>query len=281
MTWHLHLDILLMVLILAVAYWVGVEWAGGAARRRPTRGQVGCYFGGVAVLWIGAGSPLHDLGETYLYSAHMLQHILFSMVAAPLMLLGTPGWMLEPLLRGPRAQHVAQVITRPTFALGAYSVVLVATHLPDVVNTSLRIHQLHFVLHVALVASSLLLWWPVFGPPIKAAPRVNPLAQMLYLFVQSLIPTVIAAFITFANQPVYEFYTLAPERMWGISVVEDQRIAGLLMKLGGAAILYGMITVIFFQWFNHAGRSETPVAPAALRWDEVEAELRQMGLTKP
>src|SRR5207244_334621 len=102
--------------------------------------------------------------------------------------------------------------------------------------------------HVFLVGTALLMWMPVLSP-LPELPRIGPFAQLIYLFVQSLVPGVIASFLAFANNVVYEFYASAPERVWGISVVDDQRIAGVFMKLIGATILWGFMTVIFFRWF--------------------------------
>ena len=120
----------------------------------------------------------------------------------------------------------------------------------------------------------MLMWWPVLSN-VPELPRLSAPLRMAYLFLQSLIPTVVAAFVTFANGAVYEFYAQAP-RMWGISAVEDQQIAGGVMKLMGSVILWGFITVIFFQWFAREQReSQGP------DWRDVEDELEAMGLTSP
>jgi putative membrane protein len=108
---------------------------------------------------------------------------------------------------------------------------------------------------------------------VPELPRLSPPLRMAYLFLQSLIPTVVAAFVTFANGAVYDFYAQAP-RMWGVSAVEDQQIAGGVMKLMGSVILWGFITVIFFQWFYKEQReSEGPA------WRDIEEELDSLGLT--
>ena len=133
-------------------------------------------------------------------------------------------------------------------------------------------HWFHLLVHIALVASAMLMWWPVLSI-VPELPRLSPPLRMAYLFLQSLIPTVVAAFVTFANGAVYDFYAHAP-RMWGISAVEDQQIAGGVMKLMGSVILWGFITVIFFQWFYKEQReSEGPA------WRDIEEELDSLGLT--
>ena len=279
MSWHVHPDAILLVLVLLGLYTAGAHWAGGATspRQRLTRGQVALYGSGVLTLYVGAGSPLHDLSETYLFSAHMVQHMLFTLVAPPLILLGTPGWMLRPLIRNRAVHRFAFAITRPFPAFAVFNVVILITHLPPVVDLTLREHGIHFIAHAVLVATALLMWFPVFSP-LPELPRIGPFGQMVYLFVQSLLPAVIASFLAFADTVVYEFYAAAPKRYWGLSVVNDQRIAAIIMKLAGAAIIWGVMAVIFFRWFNEEDRQAA--ARADVRWSDVEAELERMGLTK-
>jgi putative membrane protein len=97
---------------------------------------------------------------------------------------------------------------------------------------------------------------------------------MTYLIAQSLLPAVIASFITFSQTAVYDFYAEAP-RVWGISAVEDQQIAGGLMKTTGTLILWSFVAVAFFKWY--AKEEAEAKGPA---WSEVEEELREMGLEK-
>jgi putative membrane protein len=223
-------------------------------------------------LYLVAGTPIHDISEQYLLTAHMFQHTVFVMISAPLMLAGVPGWFWQALLRRPGFLRVGRVLTHPLMAFSLFNVLTVATHLPEVANFALETHWFHLLVHIALVASAMLMWWPVLSI-VPELPRLSPPLRMAYLFLQSLIPTVVAAFVTFANGAVYDFYAQAP-RMWGISAVEDQQIAGGVMKLMGSVILWGFITVIFFQWFYKEQReSEGPA------WRDIEEELDSLGLT--
>lgn len=286
MGWLPHPDVLLLVAALIGLYWAGARWIGGRAtpHRRVTRAHAILYGSGVAMLYLGAGSPIHDISERYLFSVHMLQHLLFTLVAPPLLLLGTPGWMLEPLLRHPKLRAAAFALTRVFPAFLIFNAVILVTHLQPVVNLSLRSHGTHFLLHLALMATALLMWMPIFSPT-PLLPRAGEFAQTIYLFVQSLVPATIASFLVFADNPIYTFYTEAPRRLWGLSVVTDQQIAAVIMKLGGGLLLWGIMTVLFIRWFSREDR-ETRAAEAAraaradVRWIDVEAELERMGLTK-
>jgi putative membrane protein len=275
-TWHVHPDVIVGIGLLAGAYLLGLRAAGRREGLRATRGQIRWFMAGVAVLFAGAGTPIHDLAEQRLFSIHMVQHLLFSLVAPPLLLMGMPDWLLRPLLRPGMVLRVARVVTMPVFAFALFSVVTVVTHLPGPVDFTLRHHYAHFVAHVVLVGSALLMWWPVLSP-LPELPRLSAPAQMAYLFVQSFVPTVLASFITFSSDVWYDFYAAAP-RTWGISAHTDQLIAGLIMKLAGGVVLWIVIGVVFFAW---VAREEKQAHGSPLRWEDVQEELDRMGLTKP
>lgn len=280
MTWHIHPDVLVMVAALAGLYAYGARWAGDklSPRVRPTRLQTLSYGSGVLVLYLGAGTPLHDIGERYLFSAHMVQHMLFSLIAPPLLLLGIPDWMLRPLIQRERVRRVAAAITQALPAFFFFNMFLLFSHLPPVMDFVLRHHSAHLFAHVALVTTALLMWWPVFSP-LPELPRVPEFPRIIYLFVQSLVPAVIASFLAFATDQIYPFYASAPRRLWNISVMQDQMFAGLIMKLAGALVIWFFMAVIFFRWFNEEDQ-RVSAAPGNVKWGEIEAELERMGLTK-
>jgi len=281
MAWQAHPDAILMAVLLLGLYVAGARWAGARATppARVSRGQAISYVSGVAVLYIGAGTPIHDIAERYLFSVHMVQHMLFAFIAAPLLLLGTPGWMLRPLIQHKAVYRVAYTVTRPLTAFLLFNAFILLSHLPVVVDLTLRHHPVHFLAHVVLVATALLMWMPVFSP-LPELPRLGPFAQIIYLFVQSLLPAVIASFLAFADRVIYEFYADAPRRLWGISAIDDQRMAAAVMKLAGGAIIWGVIAFVFFRWFGQDEDQTGVTAPSEMRWTEVEAELERMGLTK-
>lgn len=276
MSWHVHPDVILWIALLEGVYLYGLWVVGRPRGLRASPAQIAWFSLGVAVLYIGAGTPIHDIAEQRLFSVHMVQHMLFTLVAPPFLLLGTPDWLLLPVLNG-RWWRVARLLTRPVVAFTLFNLVTAITHLPDVGDAALRHHWFHFTVHVVLVFSALLMWWPVLSPTVLL-PRLSEPLQMVYLFLQSFVPTVLASFITFTNTVWYEFYAQAP-RLWGISAIEDQRYAGLIMKLGGGVILWLAIGIIFFRWVAREERKEQRAAE--LRWEDVEEELRRMGLTKP
>jgi putative membrane protein len=269
--WHPHPDVWLLVVVLGGGYIFALRRLGPRhvpTGGRPATGAQMVAFGcGLLTLWLGADWPLHDLGEGYLYSVHMSQHLLFTLVAPPLLLLGTPAWLARALLRPPRLFAVVSRLARPVPALIVFNALIVVTHWPAFVDFTLRSELSHFAAHAAIFGSALLMWCPVAAPLPELRP-LSPPAQMLYLFLQSIVPTVPASFLVFAERPIYRFYETVP-RLWGLSAGEDQRIGGLLMKLGGGVLLWGIIAVIFFRW--HA--EEESNDRLARRWRALEREL--------
>jgi putative membrane protein len=267
-SWHAHVDVWLILGSVVASYLLACrrhERATGEANSARSRRL---FLLGVAVLWLGADWPIHDLAERYLYSIHMVQHLLFTLVAAPLLIVGTPAWLLRAILRPVRVRRVFRFLTRPLVALIAFNGLLLFTHWPAVVEASVRSEPLHFALHVALLGSAILMWWPIVSP-LPELPPLSPPAQMLYLFVQSLAPTIPASFLTFGRTPLYPIYETFP-RIWGISALTDQLVAGLIMKIVGGAILWIVIANVFFRW---GGREERE-GWDALQWQDVGAEIK-------
>jgi len=162
------------------------------------------------------------------------------------------------------------VVALPAIVL--FNGILLFSHWPAVVTVSVHSELTHFVLHTILLGSAIVMWWPVVSP-LPEMPPLTPPGQMLYLFIQSLAPTIPASFLTFGHVPLYPVYGTFP-RIWGISVMTDQMIAGLTMKIVGGAILWTVITVVFFRW---ARRDQTE-GWDALQWRDVDAEIRaEMG----
>jgi putative membrane protein len=187
-------------------------------------------------------------------------------------LLGTPAWLLRRLVSPRPVRAVVSRLTRPFIALVLFNTVIVVTHWPLVMNQLLIHHPWHFVGHLVLFTSATLMWWPAISP-LPDMPTLSYPGRMLYLFLQSIVPTVPASFLTFGTQPLYSFYVSAP-RIWGVSVLTDQTVSGLIMKIVGGAILWAVIAVIFFKWYRveqHGGWDE-------LRWRDVEREIQaEMG----
>lgn len=268
--WHAHADVWLILGSVEAAYLISVRRHGRETPlEEPKRKRRARFFSvGMLVLWMGAGWPIHDLAERYLYSMHMVQHLLFTLVAPPLLLAGIPAWMMRSVLRPKPVRDLWRFLTRPVVALIVFNVVLLFTHWPVVVDRAVGNELEHFSLHLLLVASAVVMWWPVMSP-LPEMPALTPPGQMMYLFLQSLVPTIPASFLTFGNTLIYPVYGTFP-RIWGMSALTDQLLAGLEMKILGGFVLWGFITVIFFRW--HAREERDGWDPLSMR--NVDAEVR-------
>ena len=269
--WHAHPDVWVLIAVLLGGYVWALRHLGprhtAPGQAAATRLQKVCWVTGVITVWVAADWPVHDLSEKYLYSVHMTQHLLITLVAPPLLLLGTPAWLARELLRPAALYRAVRWLARPFPALVLFNGLVVVTHWPTFVDATLGSELLHFAIHAALFLSALLMWAPITAPLPELRPLTPP-AQMLYLFLQSIVPTVPASFLVFAEKPIYRFYDTVP-RLWNLSAAEDQRVAGLLMKLGGGLLLWLIIAVLFFKW--HAAEEEND--REARHWRDLEREI--------
>ncbi|MFQ5948478.1 MAG: cytochrome c oxidase assembly protein, partial [Acidimicrobiia bacterium] len=257
---HPHFDVWGVALAVVGGYAYGIRrlWARYAPRGEPavTGWQMVSFGAGVLAFLVVAGWPFHDIGEQSLFTFHMIEHMALALVVPPLLLLGTPWWLLRlvvlPVLPALR------LLTKPLVALVLFNAVLAFLHWPTAVELMLTSGGFHLFAHLALAVTATLMWWPVIGP-IPDLPRLSPFGSMGYLFLQSLVPTVPASFLTFASEPVYAVYEGLP-RLWGLSVLTDQLVAGLIMKLGGGVILWTAIGIVFFRWAAEEQR-HAPASP--------------------
>ncbi len=225
---------------------------------------------GLVLLWIAADWPVHDIGEEHLYFVHMVQHTLLTLVVPPVMLLATPTWLARLVLGRGRVEVVVRTFARPVPAGLAFNALALLSHWQAIVNTSSSNGLFHYGMHTALVLTAVLFWIPVCGPFPEL--RISQPAQMIYLFVASIVPTVPGAWLTFAEGAVYSVYDI-PDRLWGITVTSDQQIAGLIMKLGAGSYLWLLITLIFFRWASRQDALRDPTIP--LTYDQVQQEFHE------
>ena len=240
----LHPETILAAAVAATLY-------ARAARRIPTRpGQALRFVGALVALLVALNGPLHDLSDWYLFSAHMVQHLVLTLLVPPLLLTGLPGAMLDrlltPLLARRSAAAVARTVTRPLPALALYAVALFVWHLPGPYTIALEIHGWHVVEHAILLATAILGWWPVLSPS-RVLPPLPYAAQLLYLFVFGMPMTVVAAMITGAERVLYPFYAAAP-RITDLTPLADQRLGGIIMWVPAGLIPLAAFTAVYFRW---------------------------------
>jgi putative membrane protein len=251
--WTVHWSTVIGIGALAALYfWRALGGRAAHARRAgtgtpsPTPRQRAAFLAGLAVVFLSLNGPLHDLSDYYLFSAHMIQHLLLTLVAMPLLIAGTPGWMLRPALAWPVVGPTTRRLTRAATCFALFNVTIAAWHIPAIYNTAMASHGVHIVQHLSLMAAAVLMWWPLMSP-LPELPRLAYPGQMLYCFLMIIPMSIVAIYIALADSILYPAYSAAP-RIWGISPIEDQLIGGLIMWVPGGLFFLGVMTVVFFRW---------------------------------
>lgn len=235
-----------------LALWALYEWRASVHARtdghRPTLLQRACLLLGLGAMFSTLNGPIHDISDYYLFTGHMVQHLVLTFVTPPLLLIGVPGWMLRPALAAPPVAAVARFVTKPAHAFAIFNLTLAFWHLPPMYNSAMYYHEVHILQHLLFLTTAVLAWWPLQSQ-MPELPRLSYPGQMLYSFLMTLPMTVISIFIVYSDHVLYPAYASAP-RLWGLNPLEDQRLGGLIMWIPGGLFFYLLTAVIFFKWAN-------------------------------
>jgi putative membrane protein len=258
------------VVLLAVAL-AGGGYAVGRRRLRraaPGPGRAVAFWTGLLAVLIALVSPLEGMA-TELLSAHMVQHLLLVMVAAPLIVAGLPRLPLTVALpvnlrrplhrtgRRPRLRAIRRAVTHPVVAWVVATVVLWTWHAPALYQMALRSDLVHALEHATLLGTALLFWWEVLDP--RARDRLDPGGGLVYLFAAGLQGGALGALFTFATSPIYPAY-VATAPAWGITALADQQLAGLIMWIPFGTIYLGVAAARFVGWLR-ASEAMPEIAP--------------------
>ncbi|MHB8647583.1 MAG: cytochrome c oxidase assembly protein [Thermomicrobiales bacterium] len=229
-------------------------------RRRPSR-DAWYFFAGVVVLLIAQCSPLDALGDAYLFSAHMIQHLLLLLIVPPLVILGIPVWLAERWLAAPPVRTTERLLRQPAVAWLLGIGVMYLWHLPALYNATLAHAGIHIIEHLCFLMTGVIFWWPVCAP--LPASRYAPLAAMLFLFTAAVAGSVLGIILTFASPGLYPAYLhpvdtrgLLPliRNGWGLSPAADQQLGGLMMWVPGGLVYLCAIIGTFARWQSEPER---------------------------
>ena len=210
-------------------------------------GQTVSFLLGILFMFLSLVSPLDELGDSYLFSAHMVQHLVLTVVGPPLLVIGTPGWFIKPLVRNKVAFRVAKALTYPAVAFVLYNVDFWLWHAPPLYNATLENQNIHILEHLTFIVFGILNWWPIFSQS-KDLPRLSIGGQVLYLFLSGMPSVLLGAGLTF-SPPLYAPYIAAP-RVWGISAATDQQLGGLIMWVPVSISYIVVMSVLFIRWMQ-------------------------------
>ena len=212
------------------------------------RAQITAFLLGVFLMFFALVSPLDELGDSYLFSAHMVQHLFLTIIGPLLLLLGTPGWLLKPLLRNRAIFLIARTLTYPAVAFFLYNADFWLWHAPPLYNATLENEGIHIFEHITFIVFGVINWWPIFSPLEEGLPRLSIGGQILYLFLSGMPTVALGAGLTFLP-PLYAPYLSAP-RIWGISPALDQQLGGLIMWIPGNIFYIIIVSILFIRWMQ-------------------------------
>ena len=230
-----------------------------AGSRHVPAKKVASFVTGLLLMFVALQGPMHELSDYFLFSAHMVQHLVLILVMPPFLLYGTPDWALRPLVRRKWTGRIARLLTLPLVAFALNNVIFLAWHFPGPYDLMMRDHGVHVTMHLMIMVTGTIMWWPVMSP-LPELPRIAPVLQMVYLFLVGIPMMISAALITFSQTELYTWYVEAPRVIPALSALEDQRLGGVIMWVPGGLTLWLAITAVYFRWTQRERRDDETVA---------------------
>lgn len=257
--WHTEPALLAGILLVAWCYLLLIgPFRDKIDPRAPYPRRELCWFLlGVVSFYFAVGSPLDATGESFLFSAHMVQHNILMYVTALLTVLALPGWLVDGLLRkSPIALRCFRFLLHPVAAGLCFTSVFCVWHFPVLYEAALHDKVLHMIEHLTMYGSSVMMLWPLLS---KSAliPRINWGVQILYIFLLMVAQIPLFGILTFSTEVLYPTYELAP-RISFLDPMSDQVLGGLLMKVANMIFSLWLMGRAFIMWSREQEADVTP-----------------------
>ena len=249
------------LVLVPLALFAGIyAWRFAQARREEGgRGagalQAIAFGAGMLVLLAALVSPLDGLGEDYLFSAHMFQHVLLGDIAPLLILLGLSRVIMRPATRrlstierrlGPFASPAAFIV--------AWLVLMYVWHIPALYDAAVDHPLVHLLEHVSFFAAGVALWWPLIQP-VPMRRRLTGMQPVAYIGTAKAGLAALGIFLTWSTTAIYPYYEGTP-RIWGLSPVEDQNVAGVIMMVEQSLTLALVLVALFVRMLQQSERDQ-------------------------
>lgn len=248
--WHTEPLLLLSLILTGWLYAVGTgplrKHLAGNAPYPVSR--VIAFYSGLIFLYLAVGSPLDQLGEDFLFSAHMVQHMLLIYVSPPLFLFGLPYWLIDPLFKPLTLRKIFRFLTHPVSAGILFSLLFAIWHLPVLYEAALRDKSIHVLEHILIFFPALLMWWPIISPS-RVLPPQNYGIRILYIFLLMVAQLPVFGALTLAQEVIYPTYEFAP-RILDITPLQDQVLGGIIMKVTNMLVSLIVLTASFLYWYQ-------------------------------
>ncbi|NEW06951.1 cytochrome C oxidase assembly protein [Paenibacillus sp. SYP-B3998] len=213
------------------------------------------FYTGLALFYIGQGSPINYLGHHYLFSMHMLQQTMLYLIVPIFIWLGTPGWMFRPLMKNRVFRVAFTFFTRPLIALFLFNMLFSIYHMPLVMDGLMRNEWLQLIYHIALFVTAFTMWFPVFTP-LPELNRLNDLKKLGYIFGNGILLTPACALIIFADTIIYDMYKNVTIPFAHMSPLDDQQLGGVIMKMIQEVVYGAVLAYIFFRWYRRERKED-------------------------
>ena len=251
-SWEFEPQVVIGCALMLIVYYVAVH---------RFNAQTFYFFLGVLALFLALTSPLDTLGEDYLFSAHMSQHMILGIIAPVLLVAGLPQTLVEGWLKFGFIARLEKILGYPPLALLAANGTFWVWHLPYLYDLTLKNQTVHIFEHITLIVTGCMLWWPVFKP-IEAG-RLKPLPAIIYLGISAFLSTILGVLFTISDTPYYEVYAHPEDELgalkliretWGLTQLDDQKLGGAIMwEPAGAIFLWAMMRIMI-GWYKEESK---------------------------
>ncbi len=256
--WDPDLSVLIGCAALLVAYW---------AAHRNDLGRGGWFVAGVGVMLFALVSPLDVIGDEYLFSAHMTQHLLLVLIVPPLLICGITPRFARRLVECPPLGAIERFLGNAVVAWTIGIGMLAVWHAPILFDAALNNEYVHILEHLCFMVSATIFWWPIFGPLPEY--RLSPLWTQLYLLGGAMANSLIGIWLTFAPAGIYTPYLNPDDSLhlmellrsgWGITPAVDQEVGGLLMWVGAGFVFISVMAAAIVRWLGAVNTGTTSAA---------------------
>ena len=263
---HWHTEPLLLISLLTIGWFyalcVGPLRKFFASDTSLPIGQAILFYLGLIIAYLAVGSPLDQLGEQFLFSAHMVQHMLLIYFSPVLLMLGTPSWLIDWLLKPKMVHRPMQVLTHPVCGGIAFTFIYTAWHIPVLYEAALHNKRIHVLEHWTMFFLAVLMLWPYLTTS-KCVPRCSYKIRVLAVFLLMIGQLPVFAFLSFSGETLYPTYAWAP-RIIDLDSLNDQILGGIIMKVVNMVFSLTLIGISFYMWARSEEQDEPLCANALL-----------------
>jgi cytochrome c oxidase assembly factor CtaG len=256
--WDPDLSVLIGCAALLAAYWI---------THRDDLGRAAWFVAGVSVMLFALVSPVDVIGDEYLFSAHMIQHLLLVLIVPPLLLNGLSRGFVRQVVEcrplGAIERFLGNAVVAWMIGIGTLAV----WHVPSLFDAALNNEYIHILEHLSFMVSATIFWWPVFAPLPEY--RLAPLWTQLYLLGGAMANSLIGIWLTFSPAGLYTPYLYPDDSLhlmallrsgWGMTPAIDQEVAGLIMWVGGGFVFVSVMAAAIVRWLGEADAGTPSVA---------------------